>query len=159
GAVFVVEVDGVHQLAINVELQVAGSRIPDADRLRAEIPVEVIEGLLTKVVTAVDAVHDVERAGVVLLFFGARLHEEGEGARLLRVAEAYQGIDGEGRVARPGIAVIPMAHAADLFREAGSGGGDDGAGGEEGQEFENERRTGHHLPPAAVVAAGPGPSP
>ena len=66
-AVLVVQIDRVHQLAVDVELQVLAGGVADAHRPRAAVAVEVVELDLGELVTAVDAVHHVERAVFRLL--------------------------------------------------------------------------------------------
>ena len=61
----------------------------------------------------------------------------GEGMRLAPVAEAEEGADGEGGIAEPAVAVVPVTHAADGLGEGGGGSGDDGAGRGVGQELED----------------------
>ena len=51
-----------------------------------------------------------------------------EGLGLLGEAEPQQGVEGEGGVADPGVAVVPVAPAADALGQAGGRGGDDRAG-------------------------------
>ena len=70
---------------------------------------------------------------------------------LLGVAEAEQRVDGERRVADPGVAVVPVALAADLLGQTGRGRGDERAGRRVGHQLERHRRAGDHLLPAAVV--------
>src|SRR6185312_8705041 len=55
------------------------------------------------------------------------------------------------RIAHPGVAVVPVALAADVLRQARGRRGDDRAGGPVGEQLERERRAVHHLPPAALV--------
>ncbi len=61
-AVSVVEVDGVDQLAVDVELELVGGAVPDPHRLRAAVALEVVERLLRQLPPPVDPVHDLERA-------------------------------------------------------------------------------------------------
>ena len=53
--VLVEEVDRVHHLAVDVQLELVGRGVADADRLRAAVAVEVVEVLLGQFVAAVDA--------------------------------------------------------------------------------------------------------
>jgi hypothetical protein len=121
---------------------------------------EVREFVFGEFGAAVDAVHDLERARRVAVA-GADVagHELHERLRLAGEAEAEQGVDAEGGVADPDVAVVPVALAAELFGEAGGGGGDDGAGGGVGQEFEGEGGAVDHLAPAAPVAGLGDPAP
>src|SRR3712207_2995488 len=62
-----------------------------------------------------------------------------------------QGVDRKRRVPYPGVAVVPVALAADLLGQAGRRCRDEAAGGGVGQELERDRRSVHHLPPAPGV--------
>src|SRR3712207_8173599 len=52
-----------------------------------------------------------------------------------------QGVDRERRVPYPGVAVVPVALAADLLGQAGRRCRDEAAGGGVGQELERDRRS------------------
>ncbi len=58
----VVEVDRVHQLAIDVQLQLVVGAVADPDRTRAAIAVQVIQGLLGQVASPVYPVHQLQGA-------------------------------------------------------------------------------------------------
>ena len=58
----VVEIDGVDQLAVDVELQLVGGAVADPHRGRAAVALQVFEELLLEVGAAVDPVHDLKRA-------------------------------------------------------------------------------------------------
>src|SRR5438477_242434 len=76
--------------------------VADPNRARAHVPLEVRQRLLGELVPAVDAVHDLERAvGPELI--DPRHDPAHERFRLAGVAEPHEGIEGEGRVADPGI--------------------------------------------------------
>ena len=129
GAVLVVEVDGVDQLAVDVELELVGGAVADPHRRRAAVALEVVEHLLGELGAAVDPVHDLQRARLagrgVAEAVGEPVHER---RRLLGEPEAQQGVEGERGVADPGVAVVPVALAAELLGQAGGRGGDDRAG-------------------------------
>ena len=75
-----------------------------------------------------------------------------------RIAGDEQGIEREGRVAQPAVAIIPVAHAADLLRQRGCQRGDDRASGSEGQRLERDERAHHGLAPGAADRASLRPS-
>src|SRR2546422_28855 len=78
----VVQIDRVHQLAVDVELKVVEGGVADTDRPRPHVALEVGEGLLAQRVTTVEPVHDLERA--VRLELGAACHHPAhEGGRLI----------------------------------------------------------------------------
>ena len=145
-------VGGVEQLAVDVELELAGGAVSDSHRGGAHVALEVRELELGKVRAAVDPVHQLQRAG------GrsgrvARAHadEGAERLRLLREAEPEQRVEGEGGVANPGVAVVPVPAAAELLREARRRGRDDGAGRRERQQLEREGGAVDELAPPAGV--------
>ena len=158
--VLVAEVDGVHQLAVDVELQLGCRAVADPHRRRAHVALQVRELLLGQVLTPVDAVHDRQRARLAAgRVAEAPLQPAHERAGLLGEPEPEQRVEREGGVADPRVAVVPVARAADLFRQAGGGGGHDRAGGRVREQFEGERRAMHHLAPAPAVARAAQPVP
>ena len=151
-AVGVGEVHGVHRLAVDVELELAGGAVADAHRPRPAPALEMIQGLLGQIGTAVDAVHDLQRvAAVAVPFVGAVPQPAAEGGGLLGEAEPEQRVDGERAVPDPGVPVVPVALAAGLLGQPGGGRGHDRAGRRVGHQLERDRRARHHLPPPAGV--------
>ncbi len=100
----------------------------------------------------VDAVHDLQRAVGVRLGdpFTQELPEAG---RFLGESHADEAVEREGGVPHPGVAVVPVAHAADRLREAGRGCGHDRARRLEGHELQREHRAVDGLAPAPGVGA------
>ena len=146
------EEDRVHRLAVDVELELIRGAVPDPHRARAPIALEVVEGLLVEVAAAVDAVHQLEREAAGRGSLLQRVPEpDGEAHGLLGVPEPEERVDGERRVADPGVPVVPVALASDLLREPGGGRGDQGAGRRVGHELERHRGPAHRLPPPTPV--------
>ena len=56
--VLVVDVDRVHQLAVDVELELVDGAVADPHRAGAAVPLEIVERDLGQVAPAVDAVDD-----------------------------------------------------------------------------------------------------
>jgi hypothetical protein len=56
--VLVAQVHGVHEFAINIELELGRRAIADPHRRRAQVALQMREFLLRKIRTPVDAVHD-----------------------------------------------------------------------------------------------------
>ena len=159
-AVLVEQVDGVHQLAVDVELELVVGAVSDAYRLRAPIALEVVERLLGQLAPPVDRVHDLERARHRIGVGDDPVAEPvGEGLRLVGEPQAKQGVERERRVPDPRVAVVPVAAAPDHLGEACRGRGHDRAGRAVGQELQGERRTVDHLAPAALVLRAREPAP
>ena len=150
--VLVEEVDGVDQLAVDVELELVGGAVPDPDRGRAHVALEVRQHLLVQLRAAVDPVHDLERprlaADALPEAVGEPVHEPG---RLLGEAEPEQCVEREGGVADPGVAVVPVPPAADLLGQARRRRGDHRARRLVGEQLQHERGAVDGLPPAAPV--------
>ena len=159
-AVLVVEVDGVDQLAVDVELKLRGGAVSDPHRGRALVALEVVEHLLGEVGAAVDAVHDLERAALAVVRLAEAVGEPREELlRLLGEPERQERVHREGGVAHPGVAVVPVALAADVLGQARGRSGHDRAGRAVGEQLERQRRPVHHLAPAAAVLGVREPAP
>ena len=76
-----------------------------------------------------------------------------EGCGFTGKADTEQSVDGKGRVSDPGVAIVPIAAPADLFRETTGRSGNDRAGGFEGQELQGQSGPGYHFAPAPGVTA------
>jgi hypothetical protein len=60
GAVLVVEVDGVHELAVDVQLKLVVGVVAYPDRARAAVAFEMVEVLLRQFSAPVYAVHELQ---------------------------------------------------------------------------------------------------
>ena len=108
-AVTAVEQDRVQHRAEDVVLPLVEGAVSDPHRPRAGVAGELVAGRLGQVAAAVDAVHDLERAVLGRLDVGDELHEL---VGLPVEIEPVQGLQREGRVAHPGVAVVPVALTA-----------------------------------------------
>ncbi|MCY1439855.1 hypothetical protein D9M71_561070 [compost metagenome] len=115
-AVFVDQVNRVHQLAENVELDLGVGQVADAHRRRAAVPGQVREFDFRQFLAAVDAIQDIEFHRFALAIADPSAQPAHVGVGLFGETQAHEGIDGEGRVADPGVAVIPVAFSAEGFR-------------------------------------------
>ena len=148
-AVLVEQVHRVDQLAVDVELELVGRAVPDPDGRRAPIALEVVEHLLGNLGAPVDGVHDLEGAGLVADALAEAVRQPvHEAGGLVGEAEPEQRIEGEGGVPDPRVAVVPVAPAADLLREARRRRGDHCPRRLVGEELEHERGAVHGLAPA-----------
>src|SRR3954452_9213714 len=95
------------QLAEDVELRLLGGLVPDPHRLRSAVSIESEVDLLLAAL-ATDAVHDLQVLGIPSR---AALDEAPEGVGLAVATEIAQRARGEGRVADPAVAVVPVALA------------------------------------------------
>ncbi len=148
----VVQVDRVHELAVYVELELAGGAVTDPYRFRVAVAAQMLEHDLVKIGVAVYAVEDVQ-AFVGRRLVAALFQPVHEGCGLVGEPERHQSVCGERGVADPGIAVVPVSDAAEFLRQGCGRRGDQSPGRPVNEQFENERRTVHHLPPASVVPA------
>ena len=107
-----VDVEGVEHGAPQVVLALAVSGVADANGLGALVPAQV-EELLVGRGLAVDAVHDLQ----VLVALGHVGEEPEEVVGLPVEAQGVQAPQGEGRIADPAVAVVPVALALGCLRE------------------------------------------
>jgi len=89
-------------------------------------------------VLAADPVHDLQRAAAGQAA-GRAGHEGDELLGLVRAGADVERLGGQARVADPGVAVVPVALAADALGQRARGRGHDGARGPEGQALEHTR--------------------
>jgi hypothetical protein len=151
--IFVGEVERIHQLAVDVSLVLIGSGVADTDGRRAHVAFPMRERLLGWERLAVNCENGWERLAGAGMFGGVVLQPIDKAGGFLIKAQTNESVDGEGGVANPGEAVVPVASAADYFGEAGSGGSDDRACGLEGKELEDEGRALDALTPTATIGA------
>jgi hypothetical protein len=123
--VFVVEIDGIEEFAVDIELELAPCGIADADWFGTAVAFEMIEADFVEVMVSIEAVHDLERAGGPGLPANPVEPAE-EGAGFVGETESHQGVEGKGAVADPSIAIVPIAFPADLFGKPEGGSGDHG---------------------------------
>ena len=147
-----VQVDRVQDGAEDVVLALVEGAVADPHRARPRIAGEVVEGRLGEVAAPVDPVHDLQRAVLVGLQIGDELHEL---VGLPVEVEEMQGLQGEGRVAHPGVAVIPVALAARGLGQRRGQRRNRRAGRHVGEALDRQRRALDRLAPAVVGKAGP----
>src|ERR1035441_9971730 len=125
----------VHDFAIDVELQLVARGIADANRSRFTIARKIVEFAFYGSFIAVDVVHDAQ----LRLRQTSGLKQPVEKVfRLVPIVEFEQGADGEGRVAQPAVAVVPIETGSDAFGKRGGGRGNDGAGWNIVQQLESQ---------------------
>ena len=128
----------VDQLAIDIELQLRMRGIADPHRQRAFIPRQPVRLPFQQAALTHDAVHDLHMRRRA----GHRAQQPIVPAQgFLGVAAVHQRQQREGGIAQPAEAVIPVARAAELFRQRGRGRGDNAAGRQIGQRLQRDQAT------------------
>ncbi len=146
----------VQQFPVAVELELGLGAVANPHRPRAAVALELVELLLGKLSAAIDPVEHAQRQGMPA---GGGTEPAGVGARLIGASEGVEGVEGEPGVPQPGVAVVPVAHPADLLGEGGGGGCDHRTGRPVDQHLQRDRTADHGLAPWAVVAQSPRPVP
>ena len=128
----------VGDLAVRVDLALRRGAVAGADGRGGAVALQVGELRLGQVGLAADAVHDLEvlDAGGQ----GDHLQPVQPGLSLVDLADPAQGAERQRGIAQPGVAVVPVAGAADALGQRGRGGGDDRAGRLVLQALQRERR-------------------
>ena len=147
-----VEQDRVEHGAEDVVLALVEGAVADAHRARAGVAGELVAGRLGQVASAVDPVHDLQRAVLGGLEVGDELHEL---VGLPVEVEPVERLQRERRVAHPGVAVVPVALAARRLRERRGQRRDRGAGGHVRQALDRQRGTLDRVAEAVVRDARP----
>ena len=136
-------------MPVDVELELSGGLVADADRPRAPVAGER-ELALRRTRAAVQPVQDAQLG--VRELRGVEQPPE-EGASLRRAAHAQKGVERKRAVANPAVAVVPVADARERLGQRGGPGGGNRPGGSVDQELERERAPHHRPSPRALVAA------
>ena len=147
-----VEQDRVEHRAEDVVLALVEGAVADPHRPRARVAGEVVARRLGQVAAAVDPVHDLQRAVLGRLDVGDELHEL---VGLPVEVEPVQRLQREGRVAHPGVAVVPVALAARRLGQRGRERRDRRAGRHVRQALDRERRALDRIAEAVVGDARP----
>ena len=147
-----VEQDRVEHRAEDVVLALVEGAVADPHRPRAGVAGEVVARRLGQVAAAVDPVHDLQRAVLGRLDVGDELHEL---VGLPVEVEPVERLQREGRVAHPGVAVVPVALAARRLRQRRRERRDRRAGRHVGQALDRQRRALDRVAEAVVGDARP----
>ena len=128
--------------------------VADPDRLRALIARQPAGLPFQQPPLAHDAVHD--------LHVGRRSRHRAQqpivpGQRFLGIARVHQRQQREGGIAQPAEAIVPVARAAELFRQRGGGRRDDAAGRRIGQRLQRDQRAHHEIAMLAFIGAAAAP--
>ena len=139
-------VQPVEELAVDVELELAGGLVADPDRPGPLVPVEPAQLGLGEAAAPGEGVHDLQVLGVA---GDGSQQPVPPGLGLGGVPAAGEGLQGECGVAQPAVAVVPVPRAADLFRQRGGGRGGDAPARGVGQRLQDQQRASHRLAVAA----------
>ena len=140
----------IDQFAVHVELQLGMRGIADPDRPGAFIAHQPVRLPFQQAPLAEDAVHDLHvlrRAG------GGAQQPIVPGQRLFGVAGVHQRQQREGGVAQPAKPVVPVAAAAELFRQRGRRRRDDAAGRRIGERLQRDQRSHQEVGIFALIGA------
>ena len=136
------EPGGVEDPAVAVELVLVGGAVADADRAAVGVAGPAVEFPFRRRVAAVEGEQDGE-AGPVQ---AAGVEQPGEEvAGFVVFADAEERADADAGVAGPGVAVVPVAGPAGVFRERGCRCRDRRARGGVGQQPQGEQAAGHRV--------------
>src|SRR5215207_2359999 len=156
-SVLVVKVRRVEDGPVEVELYLSERGIAEPHGAGVQVTGEVVEFSLREVLTAIDAVERLEESvPVALAAVPEVVHEV---ARLFVEPDGDEGVEREGGVAQPRVAVVPVALAADPLRQTHRRGRDQSPGRVVDHELEDERRAMNLLPPPPAVGALREPAP
>src|SRR5215469_9862728 len=132
-----VQKDRVEDCAEDIVLALAEGGIAYANRTGARITGEVIPRRFGQLATAVNAVHDLQRAVLGRLNVGDELHKlVGFPVQF----EPVECLEHESRVTHPRVAVVPVPLSAGCLWEGGRESRDSRAGRHKGQTFDGECR-------------------
>ena len=124
--------------------------VAGAYRSRALVSGQPLELELGETTLATDPVHGLQRLRVT----GGRAQQPlAPAQRLALIAADHEGLERQGRVAHPAVAVVPVARAAERLRQRRGRRRDDAAGRLVRQRLQGEQRAQHRLAPFARVLA------
>ena len=148
-----VQQDRIEHGAVDVVLALIERAVAEPDRARALVSGQLIPCRFGQIAPAVDPVHDLQRAVLGRLEVGDELHEL---VGLPIEVEPMQRLEGEGGIAHPRVAVVPVALTARRLGEGGRERRHSRTGRHVGQALDRQRRAldqvgkavvGHPRPP------------
>src|SRR5262245_22910889 len=122
---FVIDVNRIHQFAVDVELELPIRSVPNSNRAGFFVAFEVSQDSFFEILASVDAIHELERR-TRLQLAAALFDPASEGRSFALVTETHQRIQRERCIANPGVAVIPVSNSTNLFRQTEGRRCDDG---------------------------------
>ena len=133
---------GVHPVeehSPHVVLVLVPCTVSHPDRTRPVVSRKMVEGLLSQVPFAADAVHDLEFEGLVDLALADRLEDEGKVLECFPVeAQTVERAQHESSIPDPGVAVVPISGTTWRLGKGRRRSGHDGAGRRVAQALEGQ---------------------
>ncbi len=138
----------VRDLAVDVQLPLAGRGVADPDGTRVLVPRKPIQLVLVESPLAAEAVHDLE----VLRVAGDRTEQPVPPAGGLGdVPGGHQCVEKERAVPQPAVAIVPVSNAAQELRQRRRGCGDDAASRLVRQRLQGDQRAFDLLGPTTAI--------
>src|SRR5260370_25690438 len=152
--ILIVEVKRVHQLAVDIDLELRGCTIADSHWSGSAISFPMFKDHHGNVVRSVDCIHQRSLHSRARLPRGVISNPTHKAGSFLPKPDSQKSVNGERGIAKPRISVIPIPAAADNFGEARGRRRNYRAGGLEGKKLQGQRGSVHLFAPATAVVAG-----
>src|SRR3974377_2352856 len=152
--VLVIQVERIHELAIDIKLELRNGCIADAYRGRSPISLPVVQTLLRNLAVSVNGEEHWNRLIRAEVLGCATFNPIHEPCSLFSKANAEERVDGKSRVPHPGVAVIPIPCASHDLRQARCWSGDDRPSRFEGEKLQSQSGLFHVFSPAPLVRTG-----
>src|SRR5260370_1435978 len=152
--ILIVEVKRVHQLAVDIDLELRGCTIADSHWSGSAISFPMVQDHLGNLFRAVAGIHNGSLDSRGRLRRGVISNPTHKAGSVLQKPDSKKSVTGERGIAKPRISVIPIPAAADNFGEARGRRRNYRAGGLEGKKLQGQRGSVHLFAPATAVGAG-----
>src|SRR5215469_5879470 len=149
-SIFAGEIDRIRQLSIKIQLELIPRAVSDANGPRISVSAQVVEFHFERIRRTVRSVQDLQWAKVSFIIQSV-VDPQLETGCFLYKAKAHHCVKCEGGVAEPGVAIIPVAAATNLFGQAECGRRNDRSMLAISKELQQQGGTAHHLPPPARI--------
>ncbi len=150
-AILVGEVHRIHELAIDIQLDLAVCLVADPYWSGTAVTGQVRQVVLRQLIAAIQRIQDPQLARLFAAVTYAFANPAHESVGFVGIAQAHEGVDGKQGVADPRIAVIPVATAAQGLRQAESRGRNNAAVLARGQQLQGQGRAVDRFSPAPAV--------
>src|SRR5437868_10495836 len=150
--ILLVEIQRVHKLAVNVELELLIGGVPDANGAGSLVAFQVIQDLLGESAASVYPINRLERT-IRIGIVRASIQKRRKLRSFIGEADPQQAIHREGGVSDPNITIVPISNSAGTLGQTARGRRDDRAGRFVGKQLQHQSRPVHHFTPAATIGA------